>query len=146
LLDGTTDILISCEERTQVKIEGGIEFDGQFGMVRLVNSEIKLMRMSNATLLSYGDIELVAEQSNLVSLDPPLPQDASLVGQTIHFKNEVPIDTTYDIRAVTAEGISTGDITIIWGFKDTKDFDAGYKYLVNVGDEYVVPCCVGLDR
>jgi len=162
LLDGTTDILISCEQRTQVKIEGGIEFDGQFGMVRLVNSEIKLMRMSNATLLSHGDVELVAEraayegtvtaidasdaQSNLVSLDPPLPQDASLVGQTIHFKNDIPIDTTYDIEAVTAEGISTGDITVIWGFKDLADPDAGYKYLVNVGDEYVVPCCAGLDR
>jgi len=162
LLDGTTDILISCEERTKVNVEGGIEFDGQFGMIRLVDGEVKLMRMSNATLLSCGEVKLVGDraayegtvtkidasdpQNNLVFLDPPLPQDVELVGQTIHFKNDLPLDTSYGIKAVTEEGISTGDITIIQGFKDASDFAAGYKYLVNVGDEYAVPCCVGLDR
>jgi len=162
LVDGATDILISCEERTHVKVEGGIEFNGQFGMLRLVNGEVKLMRMSNATLLRHGDVELAADQpayegtvtdidasdaaSNLVALDPPLPQDANLVGQAIHFQNDVPLDTTYDIKQVTPEGISTGDITVIWGFQDPDNYDAGYKYLVNVGDKYVVPCCVGLDR
>ena len=162
LADGTTDILINCEERTSVKVEGGIEFDGQVGMIRLVNGEMKLMRMSNATLLSYGDTKLAAERaayegtvsaidasdpaSNLVMLDPPLSQDADLVGQTIHFDNDLPLDTSYEIKAMTPEGISTGDITIVQGFKDTSDFDAGYKYLVNVGDRYMVPCTVGLDR
>ncbi len=162
LTDGTTDILISCEERAKVKVEGGVEFDGQFGMVRLINGQVKLMRMSNATLLSFGDTKLVSEKAayegtvtgidasdaanNLVTLDPPLPQDAALVGRTIHFQNDVPIDTTYDIKQVTPQGISTGDITVIWGFKDPADYDAGYKYLVNPGDRYVVPCHVGLDR
>ena len=79
-------------------------------------------------------------------LDPPLPQDAQLAGQTIHFDNALPLDTSYEIKAVTAEGISTGDITIVQGFKDRSDFDAGYKYLVNVGDRYTVPCTVGLER
>ena len=162
MLDGTTDILINCEERTAVEVEGGIEFDGQFGMIRLVNGEVKLMRMSNATLLKMGEVALKAEvaayegtvskidasdpQNNLVMLDPPLPQDAEFVGQTIHFDNDLPLDTSYEIKAVIAEGISTGDITIIQGFKDRSDFEAGYKYLVNVGDPYVVPCAVGLDR
>lgn len=148
-MDGTMDILISCEERTHVEVEGGVEFDGQFGMLRLVDGQLKLMRMSNATLLSHGDTRLVSEHaayegkvvgidasdaaSSLVRLDPPLPQDVGLEGRTIHFKNEVPIDTTYDIRAVTRDGVSTGDITIIWGLKDPADLAAGYKYLVNVG-------------
>ena len=162
LADGTTDILINCEQRTTVEIEGGTEFHGQIGMIRLVNGEVKLMRMSNATLLSYGDTKLTAEraayegtvskidasdpQSNLISLDPPLPQDLELVGQTIHFDNDLPPDTSYEIKAVTPDGISTGDITIINGFKDAADFSAGYRYLVNVGDPYCVPCTVGLDR
>ncbi len=162
LVDGTTDILINCEEPTSVEVEGGIEFDGQIGMIRLVDGEMNLMRMSNATLLSYGDVKLVAEraayegtvskidssdpENNLVSLDPPLSQDINLVGQTIHFDNDLPLDTSYEIKAVTAEGISTGDITIIQGFKDKADFEAGYKYLVHVGDPYLVPCTVGLDR
>jgi oligo-alginate lyase len=162
LVDGTTDILISCEERTEVKVAGGIEFNGQLGMIRLVNDELKLMRMSNATRLSYGDTELLAEQpayegtvraidvsdplNNEVLLDPPLPQDADLVGQTIHFFNDNPIDSSYKIAEVTPAGISTGAITIIEGFKDLTDYSAGYKYLVNAGDTYILPCMVGLDK
>ncbi len=162
LTDGTTDILIACKERTHVKVEGDVEFDGQFGMVRLVNSEVKLMRMSNATLLKLGDIELRADRSayegtvtaidvsdpmnNKVLLDPPLPQDPGLVGLVIHFHNDLPLDTSYDIKALTADGISTGDITIVRNFKDSKDFTAGYNYLVNTGDAYSVPYHAGLDR
>ncbi len=162
LADGTTDILINCEEPTQVTVEGGIEFNGRIGFLRLVNGQMKLMRMSNATLLSYGGVTLAADQAaykgkvvkidasdaenNLVFLDPPLPQKADLVGGTIHFGNALPLDTSYEIRAVTPEGISTGDITIIHGFQDKGDFAAGHKYLVNVGDDYMVPCSVGLDR
>ena len=162
LMDGTTDILISCEERTSVEVEGGIEFDGQLGMIRLVNGEPKLMRMSNATRLSYGDTELLAEKpayegtvthidvsdplNNVISLDPPLPRDAHLVGETIHFINDNPIDSSYKIGEVTPAGISTGAITVIQGFKDAKDYSAGYRYLVNPGDTYIVPCMIGLDK
>ena len=117
------------------------------------------MRLSGGTLLAYGDVELTASRAawrgkvvgidasdaedNRVVLDPPLPPDASLVGRTIHFVNTLPTDTSYTIRAVTADGISTGDITIVRGLKDRSDFSAGYTYLVNPGDEYVVPLVVG---
>ena len=75
---------------------------------------------------------------------PPLPEDAGLVGRTIHFINSLPLDTSYDIRAVTADGISTGDITIVQGMADSTDPSAGYSYPVNPGDEYVVPVVVGM--
>jgi len=162
LADGTTDILINCEQRTQVQAEQGIEFDGQLGMIRLVNGTVKLMRMSNATLLKLGEVELKADVAayegtvtaidagdpinNTVSLDPPLPQDPELVGKVIHFHNDLPLDTSYDIKAVTAGGISTGDITIIRGFKNNNDFSAGYEYLVNPADSYSVPCHYSLER
>jgi len=155
---GITDVLISCEQPTAVKVEGGIDFHGTFGMVRLAGDRVKLMRMSGGTRLTLGDAKLLAErdawrgtvvrvdasdaESNLVFLDPPLPQNAGLVGRTIHFLNDLPMDTSYEIRAVTAGGISTGDITIVRGFKDPADFTAGYTHLVNPGDEYVVPVCV----
>ncbi len=162
MVDGTTDILVSCEEPTEVTVEGSIEFNGQFGMVRLVDGEVKLMRMNNARLLRRGEVAIATEtpaytgkvtgidatdaENNLVFLDPPLPADTDLIGKPIMFKNDLPLDTTYDIKAVTAAGISTGDITIIQGFKDPADFSAGHNYLVNVGDEYVVHCQAGLDR
>ena len=157
LEDRMTDILISCEEPTQVKVEGGVEFDGQLGMIRLVGDEVKFMRMSNARLLKIKGIELTSDvaaykgkvtrvdasdpEKNLVFLEPALPQDAQLVGQTIHFQNNLPMDTSYEIKAVGEGWISTGDITIVAGFNDPKDFNSGYKYLVNVGDEYVAPNC-----
>jgi len=162
LENGTTDILISCEEPTQVKVEGDIEFDGQFGMIRFADGQVKSMRISNARLLRAKDFELIcdvcaytgkvtkvdanAPQNNLVFLEPGLPKDAELVGKVIHFKNDLPLDTSYDIKAVGDGWISTGDTTIVAGFNVPKDFDSGYKYLVNPGDEYVVPCLAGLDR
>ena len=162
MADGTVDILISCEQRTSVQVEGGIEFNGRFGMIRLVDGQVRTMRMSEATLLTYGGIRLETDQAayegivtaisaddpadHRIVLDPPLPQNDSLVGQRIHFENEVAQDTTYEIAAVTPDGISTGEMTIIHGFNDRTNFSAGLKYLVNPGDRYVIPNHVGLDR
>ena len=161
LADGRTDILISCEQPTAVKIEGNIEFDGMCGMIRLVDGRPRLLRIIGGTLLAHGKARLTAArgvwrgkvlridasdaENNLVLLDPPLPQDADLAGQTIHFLNDLPMDTSYQIRSVTPNGLTTGDITIVRGFKDRTDFKAGYTYLVNPGDEYVVPVVVGTE-
>lgn len=161
LLDGTTDILINCEEPTAVKVAGGIEFDGVFGMVRFVDGQVALMRMCNSTRLSCAGIELVADRpayrgvvtavnvedasDNRVQLDPPLPAEFALAGQTIMFENDLPMDTSYEIKRVIDDGISTGDITLIRRFKDSSDYAAGYEYLVNAGDKYTVPVCAGVD-
>lgn len=155
LADGRTDILITCERPAAVFVEGGIEMNGRFGMIRLADGKATLMRLIDGAMIAHGDTRLTADQAewrgtvvgidasdaenNLVRLDPPLPQDAGLVGRTIHFVNDLPMDTSYEIRAVTAEGISTGDIAIVRGFKNRADFTAGHTYLVNPGDEYVVP-------
>jgi len=155
LADGHTDILITCEQPMAVKVEGGVEFNGMFGMMRLADGKPKLMRLIGGTLIAHGDTRLTADrpewrgkvvgidasdaENNLVLLDPPLPRDAGIVGRTIHFVNDLPMDTSYEIRSVTADGISTGDISIVRGFRNRTDFTAGYTHLVNPGDEYVVP-------
>ncbi|MDP6775881.1 MAG: heparinase II/III family protein, partial [Candidatus Latescibacteria bacterium] len=162
LMNGTTDILISCEEPTAVTVEGGITFEGRFGMVRSEGGKVELMRMAHARFLRVGDVELTCEvpaysgkvvrvdasdpQDNQVYLEPGLPQDAGLAGGVIHFRNEVPYDTSYDVKAVGDGWISTGRITTIAGFNDPEDFDSGYRYLVNPGDGYAVPVVVRLDR
>ncbi len=161
LADGTTDIHINCEKPTSVRVEGGIEFDGQIAMIRLVNGKPIAMRMANATRLKVGQHEIAAEHAaytgtvtgvnvtvaadNRVTLNPPLPQDDSLIGGTIHFDNALPMDTSYTIKGITPEGISTGDITVIRGLKDLADAAAGYTYLVNEGDTYFVPAVVCMD-
>ncbi|MFH1969011.1 MAG: protein kinase [Verrucomicrobiota bacterium] len=162
LENGATDVLISCAEPTRVNVEGGIEFEGQMGMVRIVRGEVKCMRMSNAVLLKFKNVELVSKlgaykgmvtkvdvsdpMNNLIFLNPPLPQDDKLVGQVIHFKSAVPYDTSWDIATVGNGFISIGDITVIAGFKSSKNYRMGYKLQVNAGDKYVVPIHAGLDR
>lgn len=161
LANGATDILIFCEAPTRVRVEGDIQFEGQVGLIRLRDGRVQHLRMSNATLLTCGKARLTAERGayrgrvvavqaddpadHRITLEPRLPQDAGLAGQMIHFLNDLPKDTSYRIQAVTAEGISTGDITILGGFKDPNNFASGNHYLVNSGDEYVVPCTTGFD-
>ena len=155
LLGGRTDILISCEEAMEVEVEGGIRFDGTLGMIRMAGDEVKLMRMIGGTSLAVGGVELTAERpswrgrvtgidasdpaNNLVDLDPPLPAGPDFVGRTIHFVNDLPMDTSYRIAAATNGGVSTGDITIVRGLREGADLAGGYTYLVNPGDEYIVP-------
>ena len=162
MVNGVTDVLISCEEPARVRVEGGIEFDGQFGMVRFVNGSVKCMRMSNARRLTASGVTLTSPiaayegtvtkvdaanpEDNRVTLDPPLPLDTGMTGLTIHFKNDLPWDTSYDIMTVDDGWISTGDVTLIRGFKNRKRFDAGYTYLVKPGDRYVLPIHTRLDR
>jgi len=161
LQDGTEDILISCQEPTAVTVDGRVQFSGRFALLRLKGGKPTLVRLSEASLFSYGDLRINPERArysgtvvavdatdpedNRIRLDPPLPADAPLAGETIHFSNELPPDTSYRIERVTADGISTGDITIIRGFSDPAYYGAGHTYLVNPGDSYTVPCAVGLD-
>jgi oligo-alginate lyase len=160
LADGTTDVIIGCEERTRVRVEGGIEFDGEFGLVRMERGKVTRMRMVGAILLACDEARLTAgcadyggrvakvqagPSGNRVVLSPPLPREAGLVGRTIHFLNDLSPDTSYPIRAVLEDGVSTGDLTLVRGFKDANDFGAGYTYLVNPGDPYRVPAVAGLD-
>ena len=162
LRDGRRDILIACEKPTRVTVNSQIEFQGMFGWVRLQGDTVLSMRLIRGTRLRCNGVTLTAEQAeyqgtvraidtanpadNRVVLDPPLPPDASLKGRVIHFRNDLPLDTSYDIRAVLEDGISTGDCTLVRGLKSHTDFTAGFTYLVNPGDRYIVPTIVALDR
>lgn len=159
LVDGRRDILVCAARPTAVAIEGGITFNGMVGLVRLSGDSVEIMRMCGGTLLSYRETQLTAERAewrgkvvrvdtsraddNRAVLDPPIPQESGVAGRVIHFVNDLPMDTSYDIRSIQADGISTGDITLLEGFRDASDFAAGCTYLINPGDEYVVPTVAG---
>ena len=158
LADGREDILISCEQPQEVTVEGGITFHGMFGMVRRMGEKVTQIRMVGGTRLSVGDVSLVTEQGilsgkvsgvdatdpldNRVALDPPLPKDVDLGGRTIHFVSDLPMDTSYEIASVTEDGISTGEITVVHGLQQGGN---GYSYLVNKGDDYILPLVSSLD-
>lgn len=161
LAGDTTDIIICCEKPTSVTVDGKIQFTGRFALLRLKQGKPTLVRLTEASVFKFGDIEITPERSaytgtvvsvdatnpqdNRIKLDPPLPSNAPLVGQTIHFQNSLPPDTSFRIERITPDGISTGDITIIRGFKNGTDYKAGYRYLVNPGDTYSIPGFISLD-
>ncbi len=160
LADGRTDVVISCEEPTAVKVEGGVELNGQFGLVRLTGGKVTMMRLVGGTLLRAGETTITSPVAryegtitavdvgdpadNRVTLEPALPA-AGLVGDTIHFLNSLPEDTSYEIKAVRGNVLSTGDITLIQGFKNPQDFAAGYKYFVNPGERWRVAATAQYD-
>lgn len=159
LVDGRTDVIISCEQPTPVKVEGGIELDGQFGLVRLENGTVSMMRLVGGTRLQAGDVVLTSPTAwyegtvsavdtadpadNRVTLVPAPP--AGTVGDTIHFINDLPEDTSYEIKAVHADVLSTGDITLVRGFKDPWDFAAGYTYFTNPGERWRIAAAAEYD-
>jgi hypothetical protein len=162
LENGTTDIVIMCQEPVRTKVEGGIELDGQIGLVRSAGGRVKAMRMARARLLKSPDAELRCEvpvyqgkvtrldvanpQDQRVFLDPGLSADAQLAGKTIHFHGAVPWDTSFAVQAVGENWISTGEITLVRGFKVPADFQSGNTFLVNPGDQYSLPATAALDR
>ena len=77
-----------------------------------------------------------------ILLDPPIPQNSAVVGECIHFLNDNPLDTTYDIARLLPGGVSTGDTTIVQGYKDFQEPQKGHRLLVNPGDRYIVPIAV----
>jgi hypothetical protein len=153
--DGTVDLLVACERPMRVAVEGGLVLYGRLGLVRLRDGEPVLMRLVGGEVLRYGkhrltapvgeyagevvSVDITDPADNRVELSPSLPQDKGIEGAVIHFRNGQPIDASYDVVSVTDNGISTGDRTLILGFQEEYDFDSGYAYLVNPGDQYYVP-------
>ncbi|NPV47270.1 MAG: hypothetical protein HPY69_09945 [Armatimonadetes bacterium] len=162
LADGRSDMLICCEQPSRVRIAADTEFYGLYGMVRRQGDRVTALRLTGGTLLRAGNVSVTCRVAawtgvvrevdvsdpadNGVILDPPLPPDAVVEGQPIHFANALPYDTSYFIRGVDGARVSTGDITLVAGFRNPKDFTAGYTYQVNPGDRYTVHCLAGFDR
>jgi len=155
LLDGRKDFFVSCEQPTEVKVEGGLYFHGLTGLVRQDQNGVQQVRMVGGTRLTSGAVNLETEvgilrgtvtgvdvsdqENNLVYVDVQLPAGNSLIGRTIHFHNDLPLDTSYKIKGYGDGAVSTGDLTVVRGFKNFNDYDSGHAYLVNRGDEFTIP-------
>jgi predicted RNA-binding Zn-ribbon protein involved in translation (DUF1610 family) len=160
--NGNTDVVIWCQEPAQVRVEGGVELDGLLGLVRCSGGSVQSMRMAQASRLKAGAEELrctvpvyrgrVARidpqdpQDQRVVLAPPPPAPVKLQRRVIHFQTRLPWDTSYDITGQGADWISTGEITLVRGFRVPTDFRSGYLYAVNPGDEYAIPISAAWDR
>jgi hypothetical protein len=155
LLDGRKDIFVSCDQPTEVRVEGDLYFHGLAGLVRQDQHGTQQVRMVGGTRLTTADVNLETEvgilrgtvtgvdvsdpENNLVYLDPQLPVGNNLIGRTIHFHNDLQLDTSYEIKGVRSGAVSTGDITVVRGFRKSNDYNSGHSYLVNRGDEFTIP-------
>ena len=61
LADGRTDVIVSCEQPQPIKVEGGIELNGAYGLVRFQEGQVKTMRLVRGTLLAAGGLSITAK-------------------------------------------------------------------------------------
>jgi hypothetical protein len=98
-----------------------------------LNSEHFILK-GNVKSINYSNPD-----DNHIYVNTNIPLDSSLIGSYIHIKNSDRYDNSYEIKKIQGNKISFGDITLIKGFKDKKDYSKGYIYYINPGDEFEIP-------
>jgi hypothetical protein len=118
--DGTTEILLL----------GGSH-------VRLPEGELKLSQSAyHGVIRDFAQDEVGA---TWLDVEAELPTDGRLHGAQLRVLGTSPRDTCYKIEGVSATGaellrLDLGDTTLVRGFVDNQDYDAGVLYDVAPGD------------
>ena len=152
LTDGRTDVLIACQQATRVTLEGGIEMQGLFGLVRRRDDTVTTFSASSAgPCLRAGDAEPAKSAGMLdrhrgpgghhrsgrqwrgtgaaTTPNAALYRPADSLPQHISSRHNVS-----DPRATSpADASDTGDLTLVAGFKDARNFAAGVTLFVESG-------------
>ena len=77
-----------------------------------------------------------------IALDTPV-EASELSGRLINIENDSAQNGAYLIKSATVNGttatLNIGDVTLIRGFKDAENRDAGYIYNITNGDSFSIP-------
>jgi hypothetical protein len=159
LADGRVDTIVCCERPARVEVEGGVVLDGVFGLIARRGDKVEFAKLIAGTRLAAKNVEISCPAPFLsgkvvaINADNPgdsrvtvtldRPADESLVGRVVIFGNDKAQDAAYTIRGLTKSGdryeISTGDSTLVRGYSNPNDFEAGYTYNVRPGDGVRIP-------
>lgn len=151
-VDGRRDVVIMAEKPGSYAA-GGIELQGQFGLVRFdADGRIAIAKLTNGTVLRSGDFSVTQPvgslSGELVSVDVSNPNDVrlrlsegvdatGLAGRYIIFDNAERSDASYRIeRVVDEHTVSIGDITLQERHVDENDYSAGIVNNVVPGEKY----------
>ncbi len=167
LADGTVDYLAaSDDDQAVINIEGGLEFAGAIGWLRIRDGQVERAALCRGTKLALDGfaIELAAaghtgtiarmdkdmEGKGYVWVDCALPTDDALVGQQMIIENDRARNACYTIESVAQEGnlykVCLGDVSFVRGYLDNKDYSKGFVYNFEAGAAFIIPHVVGVTR
>jgi len=157
--DGTVDRVFSAHDGSVLRRAGGFEFAASWAMVRVrdgrpvyafVAGGTRLAGMGLSIDLPSGemngaitDMDREMDEHNCIATDAALPVGDALAGSWMRIANDGKQDACYEIHGVRREkgrtAIDLGDITLVRGVKDPKDYDAGYVYNFETGQAFAIP-------
>ncbi|NPV46452.1 MAG: heparinase [Armatimonadetes bacterium] len=167
LADGATDYLVSsADDTTVIRAEGGLEFAGGIGWLRLRDGHVERAALCRGTRLALGDFALTVpapgqtgrivrmdkdmEGKGYVWVDAILPLGETLRGQQMIIANDRQRNACYEIESVEQDGelykVCLGEVSFIRGFRDPKDYGKGFVYDFTEGAEFIVPLTVWASR
>jgi hypothetical protein len=163
LTDGAVDYLVSGEDGTTIfKAEGGPEFAGEMGWLRVREGHVDRAALSRGMRLTLGGFALGTKVpgytgkivkmkkdmagEGYVWVDTPLPLDAALVGQQMIIANDRVRNACYTIQSVVKDGdlykVNLGEVCFIRGYRDRNDYGKGFVYDFVEGAPFIVPLAV----
>ncbi|MEN6304661.1 MAG: heparinase II/III family protein [Armatimonadia bacterium] len=167
LADGAIDYLVSSDDdSTIIKSEGGPEFSGGIGWLRVRNGKVERASLTRGTRLALDKfaISLAApgytgkivrmdrdmEGKGYVWVDAVLPGDETLKGQQIIIQNDRVRNACYEIESVEKDGNLTklclGEVCFIRDYKDRADYSKGFVYEFEEGAPFIIPNTVYVSR
>lgn len=160
LADGAVDYLVSSDDdSTVIKSEGGPEFSGGIGWLRVRDGKVEKASLTRGTKLALDKfaISLAApgytgkivrmdrdmEGKGYVWVDAALPGDETLKGQQIIIQNDRVRNACYEIESVEKDGNLTklclGEVCFIRDYKDRSDYSKGFVYEFEEGAPFIIP-------
>ncbi len=157
LADGATDTIIYLPPGRTLS-DGGLKMDGRLGYIRRRGQTMERAALVGGKELRQGSLELTAEvpawrgtvrklsapeeRLSRIWVDAALPAGNQLAGEWIAIDNDGEQNAFYQIESIEREGegsvISLGDVSLIRGYNDERDYGKGLKMNFAPGDPFVV--------
>ena len=157
LADGATDTIMYAPPGRALA-GAGMEMDGRLGYIRRRGKTVERTALIGGKQLRNGRVELKAdvpawsgtvtrlsapaEPQSRVWVDAALPTGSRLAGEWIAIGNDGEQNAFYQIESVGRDGersvISLGDVSLVRGYKDERDYTKGLRMNFEPGDPFVV--------
>ncbi len=148
---GRSDTVVFGDGRTQVRVDGRLDFDGVFGVYSETDGTTRWAMLTGGRVLGTKDrairrasgvwtgTVLERAQGKIWTAAEP-PAEGSLIGSYLSIENDNERDACYRVAQVTREGdrtlINVGDVDFVRGMIDDLDYSKGFAYDFEPGQTF----------
>jgi len=157
LADGATDTIMYAPPGRALA-SGGMRMDGRLGLIRRRGKAVERTALIGGQQLRNGPVEIKAdvpawngsvtrlsapaEPQSRVWVDAALPTGDRLAGEWIAIGNDGEQNAFYQIESIKRDGrgsvISLGDVSLVRGYNDARDYSRGLRMNFAPGDPFVI--------